>query len=106
MALLITGLIVAGYAIVITVFHMKQQEELEILKQANVSQTCKIANLKFQIRHLEWKLQRAEENAREDFDYAQKRIDELKAGTHDAVREKNRLLEINNRLMERLKRKT
>lgn len=90
MALLITMIAVTVYAFVITVFHMKLTDRVRSLEEKNKNQAKRIKQLMLEKKYAQWKLEEASTNKSRDKD--------------KWFREKQRLLAINDRLMERLKR--
>lgn len=109
MALLICGMIITIYAVVLTVLHMKQledMEELDALRGNSSEQEKIISGLRMKIRHTEWQLDHANKNARDDFEDYKAREEALLIKLNESRRENARLLGINNKLMERIKKIT
>lgn len=106
MALLIVFALVTMYAIVLTAFHMKQQKEVEDLREDNSSADRELTYYRGKVIVLERKLTRAQENAEADWIACKATEKKLEAALKEVTRDKDRLIQINNKLMERIKRVT
>lgn len=106
MALLIVFALVTMYAIVLTVFHMKQQKEVEELREDNSYADRELTYYRGKVIVLERKLTRAQENAEADWIACKANEKKLEKTIKETARVNERLIQINNKLMERIKRVT
>lgn len=106
MALLVAMVLITAYALLLTVFHMKQSREVEELREDNYFADRKLTQYRSQIFDMYRKLERAKENAEADWISCKAAEKKLEAALKDSDREKERLMKINDKLMERLKKVT
>lgn len=113
MALLICGTILTAYAITLTVAYVIQQEDMKELDaelaasrfQRN-EQRRHIGGLMDTVSRLECQLKLSKQNAKDDFKDYKQREEKLCFELNESRRESERLLDINNKLMERIKKIT
>lgn len=103
MALLIVLAMITLYSIVLTMLHMKQLKDLEELRKYKTSAALRIEYFRFKILNLNRELKRVEENAEADWIACKATEKRLEAELKEANRINERLLDLNNRLMERKK---